>query len=72
VNCFFRLDSQADGGRELYVAATPMQQLETPQDVAAPVAFLFRLDVSYITGEPLPVHGGVQMHWEEAQAAWNN
>ena len=40
----------------------PMGRFETPEDVAASVAFLASPDANYITGEALNVTGGQTMH----------
>ena len=40
----------------------PLGRFETPEDVAASVAFLASEDAAYITGEALNVSGGQTMH----------
>jgi meso-butanediol dehydrogenase/(S,S)-butanediol dehydrogenase/diacetyl reductase len=50
-----------DAIRELYVGDTPLGRLETPEDVAAAVAFLLDEDSAFITGEALAVNGGAYM-----------
>jgi NAD(P)-dependent dehydrogenase (short-subunit alcohol dehydrogenase family) len=40
----------------------PLGRFETPEDVAASVAFLVSDDAAYITGEALNVSGGQTMH----------
>ena len=47
--------------RRLYVEDTPMGRLETPEDVAAVVAFLVSDEARFITGEALAVNGGAYM-----------
>jgi meso-butanediol dehydrogenase/(S,S)-butanediol dehydrogenase/diacetyl reductase len=51
----------SDRVRQLYVDDTPMGRLETPEDVAAAVAFLAGPDAAFITGEALAVNGGAYM-----------
>jgi NAD(P)-dependent dehydrogenase (short-subunit alcohol dehydrogenase family) len=46
--------------REL-AAATPMQRLVRPEDVARTVAFLASEDSGFTTGHYLPVNGGLEM-----------
>jgi meso-butanediol dehydrogenase/(S,S)-butanediol dehydrogenase/diacetyl reductase len=53
--------SSIDEVRQLYLADTPLGRLETPQDVAAAVAFLVSEDSAFITGEALAVNGGAYM-----------
>ncbi len=50
-----------DAVRELWIADTPLGRLETPDDVAATVAFLASDDARFITGEALAVNGGAFM-----------
>ena len=50
-----------------YVADTPLGRLETPDDVAAAVAFLASPASSYITGEALAVNGGSFMDCKHRQ-----
>jgi meso-butanediol dehydrogenase / (S,S)-butanediol dehydrogenase / diacetyl reductase len=50
-----------DEVRRLYIEDTPMGRLETPEDVAAAVAFLAGPDAAFITGEALAVNGGAHM-----------
>ncbi|GAB3976842.1 SDR family oxidoreductase [Actinoallomurus acanthiterrae] len=40
-------------------AATPMKRLGRPEEVASVVAFLASTDASYITGQDIPVNGGI-------------
>lgn len=47
--------------RQLWIDDTPMGRIETPEDVAAPVAFLLGDDAGFITGEALAVNGGAYM-----------
>jgi NAD(P)-dependent dehydrogenase (short-subunit alcohol dehydrogenase family) len=44
------------------VRSIPLGRFETPEDVAAAVAFLASDDAAYITGEALNVTGGQTMH----------
>lgn len=44
--------------RALYIADTPLRRIETPEDVAAVVAFLLGPDAAFITGEAVAVNGG--------------
>lgn len=47
-------------GREEKVAAPyPLKRLGTPEDIAAPVAFLASDDAAWITGQTLTVDGGI-------------
>lgn len=50
-----------EAGRDAYVADTPMGRLETPEDVAAVVAFLAGPDAGFVTGEAVAVNGGAYM-----------
>jgi meso-butanediol dehydrogenase/(S,S)-butanediol dehydrogenase/diacetyl reductase len=47
--------------REEWVADTPMGRIETPEDVAAVVAFLLGPDAAFMTGEAVAVNGGAHM-----------
>jgi len=42
-------------------AATPMQRVATPEDIAGAVVMLVSGDAGFITGAYIPVSGGVQM-----------
>ena len=44
-----------------FAAATPMQRLVRPEDVARTVAFLASEDSGFTTGHSLPVNGGLAM-----------
>lgn len=47
-------------GREEKVAAPyPLKRLGTPEDIAAPVAFLASDDAAWVTGQTLTVDGGI-------------
>lgn len=46
--------------REQQRTANLMQRLGTPEDMAAAVAYLCSDDASYVTGETIPVTGGLQ------------
>jgi meso-butanediol dehydrogenase / (S,S)-butanediol dehydrogenase / diacetyl reductase len=47
--------------KEMYLADTPMQRLERPEDVARVVAFLVSDDSAFVTGEAIAVNGGAFM-----------
>ncbi len=47
--------------KAMWVDATPMARLETPEDVAKVVAFLVSDDAAFITGESISVNGGAYM-----------
>jgi meso-butanediol dehydrogenase / (S,S)-butanediol dehydrogenase / diacetyl reductase len=47
--------------RKLYLADTPLRRLETPEDVAAVVAFLASSSADFMTGTCLHVNGGAWM-----------
>jgi meso-butanediol dehydrogenase / (S,S)-butanediol dehydrogenase / diacetyl reductase len=47
--------------RQMWIDDTPMGRIETPEDVAKPVAFLLSDDAGFITGEALAVNGGAHM-----------
>ena len=51
----------AEVGSEMagMVAGIPLGRLETPEDVAAVVAFLASSDAGYITGQSIVVDGGM-------------
>lgn len=53
--------TDADRVRRMWVEATPLGRLETPEDVAAVVAFLLGDDAAFVTGEALSVNGGAFM-----------
>jgi NAD(P)-dependent dehydrogenase (short-subunit alcohol dehydrogenase family) len=40
-------------------AATPMKRLGQPEEIASVVTFLASTDASYITGQDIPVNGGI-------------
>ena len=46
---------------EDYVALTPLGRLETPEDVADVVVFLFSDSARFMTGQGVNVTGGVRM-----------
>jgi NAD(P)-dependent dehydrogenase (short-subunit alcohol dehydrogenase family) len=48
--------------RRKLLRSIPIGRFETPEDVAAAVAFLASDDAAYITGEALNVSGGQTMH----------
>lgn len=50
-----------DEVRRLYVADTPLQRLETAEDVAKVVVFLASAAADFITGEAINVNGGAWM-----------
>ena len=51
----------ADEVRRLYVEATPLGRLETPEDVAAVAVFLASADSDFMTGVAVDVNGGAWM-----------
>ena len=52
---------EPDVVKAMWVDATPMARLETPEDVAKVVAFLVSNDAAFITGESISVNGGAYM-----------
>jgi meso-butanediol dehydrogenase / (S,S)-butanediol dehydrogenase / diacetyl reductase len=52
---------ESDAVRAMWIDATPLARLETPQDVANVVAFLVSDDAEFITGEAISVNGGAFM-----------
>ena len=50
-----------DAVRQMWIDATPLARLETPEDVAKVVAFLASDDAEFITGEAISVNGGAFM-----------
>jgi meso-butanediol dehydrogenase / (S,S)-butanediol dehydrogenase / diacetyl reductase len=53
--------TSVDEVRDMWIAATPLGRIETPQDVALAVAFLASDDARFVTGEALAVNGGAFM-----------
>lgn len=51
----------ADEVRRLYVEATPLGRLETPEDIAVVAVFLASTDSDFITGVAFDVNGGAWM-----------
>jgi meso-butanediol dehydrogenase / (S,S)-butanediol dehydrogenase / diacetyl reductase len=51
----------ADEVRRLYVEATPLGRLETPEDVAAIAVFLASADSDFMTGVAIDINGGAWM-----------
>jgi NAD(P)-dependent dehydrogenase (short-subunit alcohol dehydrogenase family) len=51
----------ADVVKQMWVDATPMARLESPEDVAKVVAFLVSDDAGFLTGESISVNGGAFM-----------
>jgi NAD(P)-dependent dehydrogenase (short-subunit alcohol dehydrogenase family) len=47
--------------RAEYIALTPLDRLEEPEDVADTVVFLASDGARFVTGEALNVTGGVRM-----------
>jgi len=51
----------AEEVRRMWIEDTALGRIETPEDVARPVAFLLSDDAAFITGESLAVNGGAYM-----------
>ena len=47
--------------KQMWIYATPLARLETPEDVAKVVAFLASDDAAFLTGESISVNGGAYM-----------
>jgi meso-butanediol dehydrogenase / (S,S)-butanediol dehydrogenase / diacetyl reductase len=47
--------------KHMWIDATPLRRLETPEDVAKVVAFLASDDAAFLTGESISVNGGAYM-----------
>jgi meso-butanediol dehydrogenase/(S,S)-butanediol dehydrogenase/diacetyl reductase len=47
--------------KQMWIDATPLSRLETPEDVAKVVAFLVSDDAAFLTGESSSVNGGAYM-----------
>jgi NAD(P)-dependent dehydrogenase (short-subunit alcohol dehydrogenase family) len=47
--------------KQMWIDATPLGRLETPEDVAKVVAFLASDDAAFLTGESISVNGGAYM-----------
>jgi NAD(P)-dependent dehydrogenase (short-subunit alcohol dehydrogenase family) len=47
--------------KQMWIDATPLARLETPEDVAKVVAFLASDDAAFLTGESISVNGGAYM-----------
>ncbi|MGI8768243.1 MAG: SDR family NAD(P)-dependent oxidoreductase [Propionibacteriaceae bacterium] len=54
-----RLWGDQPGGADRVAALYPLGRVGEPEDIAAAVAFLASTDASWITGQTLPVEGGV-------------
>ncbi len=50
-----------DAVRQMWIDATPLGRLETPEDVAKVVAFLASDAAGFLTGEAISVNGGAYM-----------
>lgn len=50
-----------DAVRQMWIDDTPLGRIETPEDVARAIAFLFSDDAGFVTGEALAVNGGAHM-----------
>ena len=48
-------------GEARYLAAVPMRRFETPDEIAAAIAFLLCEDAGFITGQTLFVDGGASV-----------
>ncbi len=47
--------------KQMWIDATPLARLESPEDVANVVAFLASDDAAFLTGEAISVNGGAHM-----------
>jgi NAD(P)-dependent dehydrogenase (short-subunit alcohol dehydrogenase family) len=47
--------------KQMWIDATPLARLETPEDVAKVVAFLASDDAAFLTGEAISINGGAYM-----------
>jgi meso-butanediol dehydrogenase/(S,S)-butanediol dehydrogenase/diacetyl reductase len=52
---------EPDAVKAMWIEATPLARLETPDDVAKVVAFLASEDAAFLTGEAISVNGGAYM-----------
>jgi len=52
---------EPDTVKQMWIDATPLARLETPEDVAKVVAFLASDDAAFLTGESISVNGGAYM-----------
>jgi meso-butanediol dehydrogenase/(S,S)-butanediol dehydrogenase/diacetyl reductase len=52
---------EPDAVRQMWIDATPLGRLETPEDVAKVVAFLASDAAGFLTGEAISVNGGAYM-----------
>ena len=52
---------EPDAVRQMWIDATPLGRLETPEDVAKVVAFLASDAAGFLTGEAISVNGGAHM-----------
>jgi len=58
----FRANNQPGSeGEQRYLAAVPMRRFGTPDEIAAPIAFLMSDAASFITGQTLRVDGGASI-----------
>jgi NAD(P)-dependent dehydrogenase (short-subunit alcohol dehydrogenase family) len=53
--------AEPDEVRQMWIGATPLGRLETPEDVAKVVAFLASDAAAFVTGESISVNGGAYM-----------
>lgn len=53
--------ASAEEVKQLWIADTPLNRLEEPEDVAKVVGFLASEDAAFITGEAIAVNGGAFM-----------
>jgi 3-oxoacyl-[acyl-carrier protein] reductase len=57
---FFAMEGHADAVK-WFVSATPLGRMGKPEDIAKVVAFLASPDAAWITGQVIPVSGGIRV-----------